>query len=159
MATIISAGVVVAANERMDIWQPGYVIVQDGRIAEAGPGSGPHGDFVDRINDPSSILMPGLVNAHTHSPSNLLKGTWSRMPLEIWRQYIRAGWREYSDEAIYVSAQLGIAGDDPHRVHLRARSFLHRFIEPPHGRVACSSGYGGRRHARRARADLVRSRV
>ena len=108
MATKISAGVVVAANERMDIWQPGYVIVQDGRIAEAGPGSGPHGDFVDRINDPSSILMPGLVNAHTHSPSNLLKGTWSRMPLEIWRQYIRAGWREYTDEAIYVSAQLGL---------------------------------------------------
>jgi 5-methylthioadenosine/S-adenosylhomocysteine deaminase len=52
--------------------------------------------------------MPGLVNAHSHSPSNLLKGTWSRLPLEIWRQYIRAGWREYSDEAIYVSAQLGI---------------------------------------------------
>jgi cytosine/adenosine deaminase-related metal-dependent hydrolase len=53
--------------------------------------------------------MPGLVNAHAHSPSNLLKGTWSRLPLEIWRQHIRAGWREYSDEAIYVSAQLGLA--------------------------------------------------
>ena len=52
--------------------------------------------------------MPGLVNAHTHSPSNLLKGTWSRLPLEIWRQYIRAGWREYSDDAIYISAQLGL---------------------------------------------------
>jgi cytosine/adenosine deaminase-related metal-dependent hydrolase len=38
-----------------------------------------------------------------------VKGTWAQLPLEIWRQYIRAAWREYSDEAIYVSAQLGAA--------------------------------------------------
>ena len=109
MAIKISAGVVVTANARMDIWRPGYVVARDGRIAEAGPGRGPEGDFDETIDDPSLILMPGLVNGHAHSPSNLLKGTWAKYPLEIWRQYIRAGWREYSDEAIYVSAQLGIA--------------------------------------------------
>ena len=109
MATKICVGVVVTADERMNVWQPGYAIVRDGQIAEAGPRRGPDGDFAERIDDPSAILMPGLVNAHAHSPSNLLKGTWSRLPLEIWRQYIRAGWREYSDEGIYVSAQLGIA--------------------------------------------------
>lgn len=108
MTTKISAGVVVAANDRMDVWQPGYVIVREGRISEAGPGAGPEGDFAECIDARSSIVMPGLVNGHAHSPSNLLKGTWSRLPLEIWRQYIRAGWREYSDEAIYVSAQLGV---------------------------------------------------
>jgi cytosine/adenosine deaminase-related metal-dependent hydrolase len=84
------------------------MIVRDSRIAEAGPGPGPDGDFDERIDARSSVVMPGLVNGHSHSPSNLLKGTWSRLPLEIWRQYIRAGWREYSDEAIYISAQLGI---------------------------------------------------
>jgi 5-methylthioadenosine/S-adenosylhomocysteine deaminase len=92
----------------MDVWQPGYLIVRGTRIAEAGPGPGPDGDFDERIDAASGIVMPGLVNGHSHSPSNLLKGTWSRLPLEIWRQYIRAGWREYSGEAIYVSAQLGI---------------------------------------------------
>lgn len=108
MTTKISAGTVVSANERMDVWRPGYAIVEDGRIAEAGPGTGPDGAFDENINESASILMPGLINGHAHSPSNLLKGTWSRLPLEIWRQYLRAGWREYSDEAIYVSAQLGI---------------------------------------------------
>ncbi len=106
-ATKISAGVVVSANARMEVWQTGYVIVRDGLIAEAGPGAGPYGDF-DHVDASTSIVMPGLVNAHSHSPSTLLKGMWSRLPLEIWRQYIRAGWREYSDEAIYVSAQLAI---------------------------------------------------
>src|SRR6202022_4750875 len=94
-------------NERMDIWRPGYVIAEDGKIAAVGAGIGPQGEFAEEVNAPDALLMPGLVNAHTHSPSNLLKGTWSRLPLEIWRQHIRAGWREYSDEAIYVSAQLG----------------------------------------------------
>jgi 5-methylthioadenosine/S-adenosylhomocysteine deaminase len=108
MVTRISAGVVVSANERMDVWQPGHVIVDGNRIVEAGPGPGPDGDFAERIDAPSSIVMPGLVNGHAHSPSNLLKGIWSRLPLEIWRQYVRAGWREYSDEAIYISAQLGL---------------------------------------------------
>ena len=108
MTIKISAGTVVTANSRMEVWQPGHLIVRGARIAEAGPGLGPDGDFDERIDATSSIAMPGLVNGHSHSPSNLLKGTWSRLPLEIWRQYIRAGWREYSDEAIYVSAQLGI---------------------------------------------------
>ncbi len=108
MTTKITAGTVVTANGRMEVWQPGHIIVRESRIAQAGPGAGPDGDFDERIDAMSSILMPGLVNGHSHSPSNLLKGTWSRLPLEIWRQYIRAGWREYSDEAIYASAQLGI---------------------------------------------------
>jgi 5-methylthioadenosine/S-adenosylhomocysteine deaminase len=108
MTTKICAGTVVTANSGMDVWQPGYLIIRGNRIAEAGPGPGPDGDFDESIDVPSAILMPGLVNAHSHSPSNLLKGIWSRLPLEIWRQYIRAGWREYSDEAVYVSAQLGI---------------------------------------------------
>src|SRR3954452_18298153 len=72
MATLISAGIVVTANEGMDVWQPGYVVVANGRIAEAGPGLGPPGDFNERIEVPASILMPGLVNAHAHSPSALV---------------------------------------------------------------------------------------
>jgi 5-methylthioadenosine/S-adenosylhomocysteine deaminase len=104
----IDAGVVVTANDRMDVWKPGYLIIRDGLILDAGSGTGPAGDFAETLDLTGRIVMPGLVNGHSHSPSNLLKGTWARLPLEIWRQYIRAGWREYSDEALYVSAQLGI---------------------------------------------------
>jgi cytosine/adenosine deaminase-related metal-dependent hydrolase len=109
MAVLIEAGVVVPADAGMSVWQPGYVVVDGERIVEAGPGVGPVGEFSERIAAPSSVVMPGMVNAHSHSPSALLKGSFSRMPLEIWRQYIRAGWREYSDAAIYVSSQLGLA--------------------------------------------------
>ena len=109
MTIKISADVVVSANAAMDIWSSGYVVIVDGGIAETGPGPGPAGDFDETVSPHSQILMPGLINAHAHSPSNLVKGAWSKLPLEIWRQYIRAAWREYSDEAIYVSAQIGLA--------------------------------------------------
>ena len=155
MAIKISAGVVVTANDRMDVWQPGYVVVRDGSLAEAGPGPGPDGDFAERIEAPSSIVIPGLVNAHSHSPSNLLKGSWSRLPLEIWRQYIRAGWREYSDEAIYVSAQLGII----EMIRTGCTSVMDHFYtgsSSPHmGASECRCRHGGFRHAWRAGVDLV----
>jgi cytosine/adenosine deaminase-related metal-dependent hydrolase len=108
MVIKISAAVVVTADAGKKVWHPGYVIVRDGLIVESGPGAGPHGDFDESVNMSDGILMPGLVNAHAHSPSNLVKGSWAQLPLEIWRQYIRAAWREYSDEAVYVSAQLGV---------------------------------------------------
>ena len=108
MTIKIAAGIVVTVNDRMDVWEPGYLIIRDGLIVEAGPGNGPEGAFDEVVAAPRRIIMPGLVNGHAHSPSNLLKGSWAQLPLEIWRQYIRAGWREYSDEAIYVSAQIGL---------------------------------------------------
>lgn len=105
----IEAGTVVPVLDGMPVWSPGHLIVENGTIVAAAPGPLPDGAFDETIRRPEAILIPGLVNAHAHSPSGLVKGTWSRLPLEIWRQYIRAAWREYSDEAIYVSAQLGVA--------------------------------------------------
>jgi cytosine/adenosine deaminase-related metal-dependent hydrolase len=107
MRSVIQAGVIVPINNKMEVWRPGFLIIADGRIVASGPGGPPEGTFDEVIDLPNGIVMPGLVNAHAHSPSNLVKGLWSRLPLEIWRQYIRAAWREYSDEALYVSAQLG----------------------------------------------------
>jgi len=105
----IHGGVVVPVNAAMEVWDPGYLIIVDNQIAESGPGNGPEGRFDETIDAQGMVVMPGLINAHAHSPSNLLKGSWSRLPLELWRQYLRSGWREYGDEAIYVCAQLGIA--------------------------------------------------
>ena len=67
MAIKVSAGVVVTANDRMDVWQPGYVVVRDGRIAEAGPGLGPDGDFGVDLHwryDTKDVIQ--LANALEH---------------------------------------------------------------------------------------------
>jgi 5-methylthioadenosine/S-adenosylhomocysteine deaminase len=103
---LIRAGVVVTVDARMQVWRPGFLVVEGAQIAAAGPGPGPEGSFDEVVDAPDMIVMPGLVNGHAHSPSTLVKGLWSGLPLEIWRQHIRAAWRAYSDDALYVSAQL-----------------------------------------------------
>src|SRR5579864_6797060 len=32
----------------------------------------------------NKLAIPGLINAHTHSPENVLKATSPSMPLELW---------------------------------------------------------------------------
>jgi 5-methylthioadenosine/S-adenosylhomocysteine deaminase len=39
------------------------------------------------IDGRGKLVMPGLINAHTHSSETLLRGRYERMPLEIWLLY------------------------------------------------------------------------
>jgi cytosine/adenosine deaminase-related metal-dependent hydrolase len=48
-----------------------------------------------------------MVNAHCHSPANLVRGILPGKPLEIWRAYYRASLRDMRDEDFYASALLG----------------------------------------------------
>ena len=155
----IEAGVVVTINPRMEVWRPGHVVIADGKIVAAAGGSGPEGDFEEVMQAPDCILMPGLVNAHAHSPSNLVKGTWSQLPLEIWRQYIRAAWREYSERGDLRQRPARRARNASDRLHLRARPFLYRLAESAHGSAAGRARDGGRRNARSLGAHRVGPRL
>ena len=59
---IITAGRVFCADTGLD--GPGGVAVKDGRITA----SGPHvsGEAVEKLDFPDAILLPGLVDLHTH---------------------------------------------------------------------------------------------
>ena len=55
------------------------------------------------------IVMPGLVNAHYHSYSTVLKGTENSLPLEAWALYTVAYGRALGEEAIRLAVLLGAA--------------------------------------------------
>ena len=83
------------------------VVVDHGRISalvDAGQAETRDARIVDGRN---RLLMPGLVNAHTHSPTNVLKGTGDLLshPAFMWRNQADTAGRT-SDE-IRLSALLG----------------------------------------------------
>ena len=66
-------------------WPRADVVVEDGAIAAIGPNAGTGWPRrFDRVLEGEGLLaMPGLVNAHFHSPGNLMKGALPGLPLEL----------------------------------------------------------------------------
>src|SRR5207244_13461270 len=63
----------------------------------------------EMLDAAGAIVMPGLVNAHYHSYSTLLKGTQNGLPLESWALYTVAYGQALGDEAIRLAVLLGAA--------------------------------------------------
>ncbi len=61
---------------------PQDLIVDNDTIAEIGPPGLPGPDDAETIDAAGQLLMPGLVNAHTHGHGNLMKGAGDRWTLE-----------------------------------------------------------------------------
>ena len=62
------------------------VIIKNDKIAAIGANLDLSG-VAEVINGTGKLVMPGLVNAHMHSPEALYKGRYDNMPLEIWMLY------------------------------------------------------------------------
>ncbi|MBQ3090516.1 MAG: amidohydrolase [Oscillospiraceae bacterium] len=65
----------------------------------------------DRVLDASHwVVLPGLVNAHTHTPMTLLRGLKDDCDLDVWlRDYIWPAENALTREDYYVGALLGMA--------------------------------------------------
>ena len=90
-----------AAPTRRDI------VVAGGRIAGIVPAGTAAAGAARVIEAHERLLMPGLVNAHTHSPLNILKGTGDVLshPAFMWRNQADTAGR--TPDEIYASALFG----------------------------------------------------
>ena len=79
------AEVVVTCDTTDAVHSPGVVDIEDGRICWVGPKTGaPEACATMSVNDIGGLLMPGLVNAHCHTPMTLLRGVGDGLPLSRW---------------------------------------------------------------------------
>ena len=91
---------------------PTDVLVRGDRIAAVGPALTPADEPSLRIIDGrGKLLMPGLINAHFHSPVNHMKGRLDSLPLEIFMLYESPALDELmpSPREAYVRTQLACA--------------------------------------------------
>lgn len=71
--TILYADAVITMNKGYQIFEPGCVVIEEGQIIDVREADKkPVGNNV--IDLSGHVLMPGLVNAHTHTPMSLFRG-------------------------------------------------------------------------------------
>jgi 5-methylthioadenosine/S-adenosylhomocysteine deaminase len=73
-------------DEKFSVYDPGAVAVAGGKILAVGPSSEIEKSHAarTRFDAHGSIVMPGLVNTHTHAAMNLLRGIADDLPLDKW---------------------------------------------------------------------------
>ena len=84
--TLIKARWVVPAAPRADALADHAVAIRQGRIVAVLPASEAAARFEaeEVLERPSHVLLPGLVNAHTHAAMTLLRGLADDLPLMDW---------------------------------------------------------------------------
>ena len=82
----IRNGVAICATPENPVIQGACVAVRDGRIVRIGAESpeAPPPDAVETIDARGGLILPGLVNAHTHLPMTLFRGLADDLPLQAW---------------------------------------------------------------------------
>lgn len=78
------------------------ILIRDGVIVEVALGISAEVETLDVAGD---IVIPGLINAHVHSPGNFMRGTLEGLPLEVFM--------------LYEVPPLASGQEDPARVRLR----------------------------------------
>lgn len=87
--------------------ESGYVTAVDGAITAVQAGEAPvrEGDTV--IDGRGKVLLPGLVNAHTHLYQVLLRAVWEDLPLLAWLQRIYGVAEALHPEHVFAGTSLG----------------------------------------------------
>lgn len=96
---------VLVAGEMHTGWA---LLARDGRITALGPAGellAAHGD-AEREELPGMLLLPGTVNAHSHSFQSLLRGLGDDQPFTDWRRYLYHFMPRLDPEGAYTGALL-----------------------------------------------------
>lgn len=88
MTGILIRGATILTLDPMHGTEPvcGDILIDGTRIAAIGAGLDA-GPGVEVIDGGGKLVMPGLVNAHTHSSETFFRGRYEKMPLEVWLLY------------------------------------------------------------------------
>jgi 5-methylthioadenosine/S-adenosylhomocysteine deaminase len=82
----VDARWLITMNEHDDVLNEHSLIVQQGRIISILPWAEAERDYsaLPTYDQREAILMPGLINTHTHLAMNLLRGFADDKPLQTW---------------------------------------------------------------------------
>ena len=84
--TLFTNAIVLTMDGKLNQYDPGAVVVKGDSIIAVGLEAEITKEYTaDEVIDcGGKVLMPGLVNAHTHVPMTLLRGLADDLRLDVW---------------------------------------------------------------------------
>ncbi len=94
---ILRGGAVITMNAGYDVFSEGAVAISGDAIVAVGAVADLEGRYEARetVECSGQVIMPGLVNAHTHVPMTLLRGLNDDLRLDVWLGYLMPVEREF----------------------------------------------------------------
>ncbi len=110
---LLIKGYVLTMNDGMDTYSDGAVAIQGAEIVAVGPTAEIVANFEapEVVDCSGQVIMPGLVNAHTHLSMTLMRGLADDLRLDVWLMgYIMPAEKIYvNEEFVYLGAKLALA--------------------------------------------------
>jgi 5-methylthioadenosine/S-adenosylhomocysteine deaminase len=110
---LIVGGIVVTMNATRDVFDNGAVAVKNGEIVAVGKSSDILKIFTAKqtIDAKGKVVIPGLINTHTHVPMSLYRGIADDLDLQEWlTKYIFPAEAKNVNEAfVRAGTKLGLA--------------------------------------------------
>ena len=133
---LLTNALILTMDEEMRQFSSGAVAVQGDSIIAVGPEADLRREYQGRasVDCGGKLLLPGLVNAHTHVPMTLLRGLADDLRLDVWLMgYMMPVERQYvSPEFV----RLGRGGNRDLGKFCRARGLVHQRVGDQHRALA-----------------------
>jgi 5-methylthioadenosine/S-adenosylhomocysteine deaminase len=103
---------VLTLNDSDEIFDPGVVAITNDEIVWVGPETSWPDQFEpwERLNMAGGLIMPGLINAHTHAAMTCFRGLADDLPLSVWlNEHIFPAERNINGELVYKGTLLACA--------------------------------------------------
>lgn len=107
---IIKNGTILTMDFKNSILENGFLAIRGDRISNIGTGDMPSIKATKIIDAKGGLVLPGLVNGHTHAAMTLFRGLADDLPLMQWLEnYIFPAERNMDAEFVYTGTLLALA--------------------------------------------------
>ncbi|MEA3230981.1 MAG: amidohydrolase family protein, partial [Thermodesulfobacteriota bacterium] len=110
---VIHNGTILTENETDDVIENGLICVKDTRLVriERRSPDAPLPAATETIDAEGGLIMPGLINTHTHLPMTLFRGLADDLPLDTWlnEHIFPAESRHINPETVRIGTLLAVA--------------------------------------------------
>jgi cytosine/adenosine deaminase-related metal-dependent hydrolase len=105
--TLYARGWIVTCDDAGTEHPDGWVLVEDGFVAEVGAGEAPAADRREELG--GAVVTPGLVNTHHHLFQTLTRARAQEADLFSWLRELYPTWAKVDAEAEHAAARTGLA--------------------------------------------------